>query len=39
MGNMIFMVKTWETYDLYGENMGKLWFIWWKHGKTMIYMV
>jgi hypothetical protein len=26
---MIFMVKTWETYDFYGENIGK----------TMIFMV
>jgi hypothetical protein len=36
---MIYMVKTWENYDLYGLNMGKLWFLWWKHGKPMIYMV
>ena len=36
---MIYMVNTWENYDLYGEHMGKLWFIWWTHGKIMIYMV
>ena len=34
---MIFMVKAWETYDLYGENMwatmGQVCFIWEHLGK------
>ena len=34
--NLENVATTLENYDFYGEQMGKLWFLWWKHGKTMI---